>query len=86
VNGSDYRLIEDPEVRRAWKARTFADYYGKVGAEARRFPPRVLDVPTLPSVTGRMVVHNPPLRTLPREDGKMTFSDLVEKLIDQGRI
>jgi hypothetical protein len=27
-----------------------------------------------------------PLRTLPREDGKMTFSDLVEKLIDQGRI
>ncbi len=78
----DYRLIEDPEVRRAWKERTFHDYYGRVGPEARRFPPRVLNVP----VTGRMVCTPPPLRSLPREDGKATFSDLVEKLIEQGKI
>ncbi|MDX3260783.1 hypothetical protein PV336_16300 [Streptomyces sp. MI02-2A] len=82
---TDYREIEDPEMRRAWKERTFHDYYGQVGAEARRFPPRVLDVP-VPSVSGRMVVHNPPLRTLPRADGKMTLDLLVERLIDQGRI
>jgi hypothetical protein len=28
----------------------------------------------------------PPMRTMRREDGKPTFSDLVEKLIEQGRI
>ncbi|RZU36020.1 hypothetical protein EV284_3503 [Streptomyces sp. BK022] len=77
----DYREIEDKVLRRAWKARTFRDYYGAVGAEARRFPPRTLDV----SVTGRMVVTPPPLRTVPREDGKKTLADLVELLIEKGQ-
>ncbi|MFF1701239.1 hypothetical protein [Streptomyces sp. NPDC058252] len=85
---------EDKELRRAWKARTFADYYGMGGGpEARRFPPRVLDVPLslLPldreaPLTGRMSVKAPPMRPLPREDGKATWDDVVDAMYENGKL
>lgn len=78
----DWRTIEDKVLRRAWKDRTFAEFY--TTGKGRENPPAPVKEWT--SVTGRMVVRNPPMRSLPREDGKPTLTELVETLIEKGKI